>query len=132
MAMVAIGPMPGRTPMSVPISAPMKAKSRLSGVMATPKPMARLWTSSIGLELGPEGDRQRKPDDEDQPAQDEQDERGNRRLQRPHVAPCHRADADEEQDRQHETEPRQREAEHHEAQGDEDDRTPRGPRVGGC
>ena len=42
MAMVATGPMPGSTPISVPSTQPMKQYSRLIGVKATPKPSARL------------------------------------------------------------------------------------------
>ena len=41
MAMVAIGPMPGSTPISVPTIAPRNANARLDGVSATPNPMAR-------------------------------------------------------------------------------------------
>src|SRR3569832_1995483 len=46
-AMVATGPMPGSTPISVPSTQPMKAYSRFSGVTATPKPIARLWKRSM-------------------------------------------------------------------------------------
>src|SRR5262245_22622332 len=102
MAMVAIGPMPGRTPIRVPIRAPTKAKSKFEGVMATPKPVARLWRSSIGLERGPDGNGQRKADDENQPAEGNQHERGNRGLQRVQAAPRHRRDARQEQDRENE------------------------------
>ena len=41
-AIVAIGPMPGRTPINVPIRQPNRQNRRLSGVAATPKPIARL------------------------------------------------------------------------------------------
>jgi hypothetical protein len=41
-AMVAIGPMPGSTPISVPIKQPNRQNRRLSGVAAAPKPSARL------------------------------------------------------------------------------------------
>ena len=40
-AMVATGPMPGSTPMSVPSMHPKNAYMRLTGVKATPKPVAR-------------------------------------------------------------------------------------------
>src|ERR1700751_1694842 len=69
MAMVAIGPMPGRTPISVPISAPASAKNRLAGVSATPKPVTRLLSNSMALPLGPDRDREAKPEDEDRPGQ---------------------------------------------------------------
>ena len=54
-AMVAIGPMPGSTPISVPTMAPMNAKPRLAGVSATPKPMARLSKNSIAYHSGQTG-----------------------------------------------------------------------------
>src|SRR5258705_1265288 len=46
MATVAMVPMPGRTPTSVPTSAPTRHSRRLIGVNATPKPRARLEKSS--------------------------------------------------------------------------------------
>ena len=54
-AMVAIGPMPGSTPIKVPTMAPTKAKPRLAGVSATPKPMARLSKNSIAYHSGQTG-----------------------------------------------------------------------------
>src|SRR3954447_19447675 len=45
-ATVAMVPMPGNTPTSVPTSAPIRHSSRLIGVKATPKPSARLEKSS--------------------------------------------------------------------------------------
>jgi len=36
--MVAIGPMPGKTPISVPTSAPMRHSSKFMGVTAMAKP----------------------------------------------------------------------------------------------
>src|SRR3954464_2150798 len=46
-AMVATGPTPGRTPISVPSRTPIRQYSRLNGVIATPKPRIRLWKSSM-------------------------------------------------------------------------------------
>src|SRR5436189_6335873 len=46
-AMVATGPTPGRTPISVPSRTPINAYSRLIGVIATPKPRIRLWKRSM-------------------------------------------------------------------------------------
>src|SRR5258707_11787014 len=46
MATVAMVPIPGRTPTSVPTSAPTRHSRRLIGVNATPKPRARLEKSS--------------------------------------------------------------------------------------
>src|SRR3954471_13332793 len=45
-ATVAMVPMPGSTPTSVPTSAPIRHSNRLTGVKATPKPRARLEKSS--------------------------------------------------------------------------------------
>src|ERR1043165_4325871 len=45
-ATVAMVPMPGNTPTSVPTSAPIRHSSRLIGVKAPPKPGARLEKSS--------------------------------------------------------------------------------------
>jgi hypothetical protein len=47
MAIVATGPMPGNTPMSVPKIQPIKAYMRLMGVNATPKPNERFAIKSI-------------------------------------------------------------------------------------
>ena len=47
MAMVAVAPMPGRTPISVPSSTPMRQKPRFAGVVAVEKPSARLVRRSI-------------------------------------------------------------------------------------
>src|SRR3954469_7373172 len=46
-ATVAMVPMPGSTPTSVPTSAPIRHSNRLIGVKATPKPRARLEKSSV-------------------------------------------------------------------------------------
>src|SRR6478609_11610426 len=81
MAMVATGPMPGRTPISVPSTQPMKAYSRLIGVTATPKPVMRLETRSMvvsscgsaGNEGGPHLDLQLQQPDECDVAADGQD-----------------------------------------------------------
>src|SRR3954462_6133089 len=45
-ATVAMVPIPGNTPTSVPTRAPIRHSSRLIGVKATPKPSARLEKSS--------------------------------------------------------------------------------------
>src|ERR1700716_1543189 len=45
-ATVAMVPIPGSTPTSVPTRAPIRQSSRLIGVKATPKPRARLEKSS--------------------------------------------------------------------------------------
>ena len=45
--MVATGPIPGSTPIAVPMTQPIRQKSRLLNVNATPKPCARLEMSSM-------------------------------------------------------------------------------------
>src|SRR5205085_1726771 len=77
MAMVATGPMPGSTPISVPSRQPMKAYSRLIGVKATPKPIERfemrsmfLCPLSTGDETGPHRELQLQQDDEGEIAAD--------------------------------------------------------------
>src|SRR3954447_26503925 len=75
MAIVASGPMPGKTPISVPTSAPIKHSPRLIGVTATEKPCPRLPTSSMRISMSvssepwPQLKRQIKPVGEQQRAE---------------------------------------------------------------
>src|SRR5690349_4473330 len=84
MAMVATGPTPGSTPISVPSRQPTKAYSRLIGVKATPKPMERLLIRSMACSTRDEGrphrELQFQQDDEGQVAADGQDGREDRHL----------------------------------------------------
>jgi hypothetical protein len=48
-AMVAVGPRPGRTPTAVPRNTPMRQYKRLIGVAAVEKPRARLEKRSINV-----------------------------------------------------------------------------------
>src|SRR3972149_4670714 len=68
-AIVATGPTPGSTPISVPSSTPMNAYRRLSHETATPNPIPRLPKTSIALpsadragvhKIGADRERQRK------------------------------------------------------------------------
>src|SRR3954469_279657 len=82
-AMVAMGPMPGSTPMSVPRITPMKQYRTLSGWTATVKPRTRLLKISIcALRLlehrRPDGEGQRQPYYEHQARTDESDPEQNR------------------------------------------------------
>src|SRR5512140_2030906 len=86
--MVAIGPIPGSTPISVPRSTPMKQYMMLLMCSATPKPSARLLSSSIflllasaepdarleRLDIGAQRDGQLESCDEDERAEDAEDE----------------------------------------------------------
>src|SRR3954471_1407799 len=77
-AIVATGPMPGSTPISVPSMTPIRQYSRFIGETATPKPMTRLWKMSImaGPRLlehcRPQREGQREPLHEDQHGEDDQ------------------------------------------------------------
>src|ERR1700747_270343 len=60
MATVAMVPMPGNTPTSVPTSAPIRQSIRLTGLTATEKPRMRLWNrSAIAPSLHDEAGEQR-------------------------------------------------------------------------
>src|SRR6185503_21222321 len=59
-AIVASGPMPGSTPISVPTSVPMRHSIRLVGVAATEKPCARLTNRSMVRSSEPRPELQRE------------------------------------------------------------------------
>src|SRR3982750_4742805 len=104
MAMVATGPMPGSTPISVPSRQPMKAYSRLIGVKATPKPMERLLIRSMvslstGNEAGPHRELQFQQQDEGEVAADGQHGREDRHLLVVVLFPRHAGDEGERVDR---------------------------------
>src|SRR5215468_797291 len=84
-ATVAMVPMPGSTPTSVPTSAPIRHSMRLMGVNATPKPRARLEnrsaiTPSLNQETRKELQRQPKRIGEQQSAADRQADADDNRL----------------------------------------------------
>ena len=56
-ATVSAGPMPGRTPTSVPRKTPSRAQSRFSGVRATLNPSIRLLKESIETICSPDAGR---------------------------------------------------------------------------
>src|SRR5262245_21168540 len=90
MAMVATGPMPGSTPISVPRSAPISAYRRLTGVSATEKPSARWPSRSMERSLSaderrPDGQLQLQPDDEHPHGQRSEKHAGDGRLHRPEL-----------------------------------------------
>src|ERR671929_1663396 len=65
-AMVVSGPMPGRTPIAVPIRQPRKHRPRFCQVSATPNPMTMLEkTSAISKRRGPQRNGNLQRDDED-------------------------------------------------------------------
>src|SRR5205085_11511964 len=59
-AMVASGPMPGSTPISVPTSAPTRQSPRLVGVTAIEKPNQRFAKRSMGRSSEPRPELQRQ------------------------------------------------------------------------
>src|ERR1700680_3025507 len=65
-AMVVSGPMPGRTPIAVPITQPKKHRPMFCQLSATPKPMMMLdRMSGIAERRRPERDLNSHGDDED-------------------------------------------------------------------
>src|SRR6516164_4363913 len=56
MVMVAMGPIPGSTPISVPTRQPRKQSPRLWRLNATEKPSARFWSRAVISEDEPAGD----------------------------------------------------------------------------
>src|SRR5204863_765246 len=72
MAMVATGPMPGRTPISVPTMQPTSAYNRFWRLSATPKPRVRLCSSSISPHSADDRDVHLQAELEDDDAEDRQ------------------------------------------------------------
>src|SRR5216683_3699591 len=72
MAMVATGPMPGSTPISVPTMQPSSAYSRFCMLTATVSPRKRLFRRSISPNSLDDGDVHPEPDLEDDDGEDRQ------------------------------------------------------------
>src|SRR5215211_7114551 len=88
MAMVATEPMPGRTPINVPTSAPIRQNTRFQGVAATDRPSARLarrsfMSDSLGSEARPELERQVEQVDEQEDGKGRHDDACDNRLDPP-------------------------------------------------
>src|SRR5512145_490009 len=64
MAIVAIGPTPGSTPISVPTRQPTKPRKRFMGDSAVAKPSARLLSNSMSVTEQPGRERDRQPERE--------------------------------------------------------------------
>src|SRR6478735_8231359 len=137
MAMVATGPMPGSTPISVPSRQPMKPYRRLIGVKATPKPMERLVIRSMvspstGNEAGPHRELQFQQQDEGEVAADRQHGGEDRHLLVAVLFAGHAGDEGERVDRDdqaHRRNPqlgqaREQHAEHQVGKDDEEQRLP--------
>src|SRR5687767_5246659 len=104
-AMVATGPMPGSTPISVPRMHPTRQYSRLVKVKATPKPVARLWNSSMAVcsstrnESRPDLDLELERPDEGHVAAGRQDGRQHQHVAQLEVFARHARDDGERVDR---------------------------------
>src|SRR3954471_14034561 len=107
---VAIGPMPGSTPMSVPRSTPTKQYMMFCQCSATPKPMTRLFRISMcpslasahaellkRLDVRAQRDRKLQSEDEDEGAEDDQADREDDHGPQPEVGAAE-ARADDQQD----------------------------------
>src|SRR5918999_5081572 len=107
-AIVAVGPMPGRTPTSVPSKTPRKQKKRFSGANAVVMPRPRSATRFIGRLVLLDGALDRNPVAEDR----------QRQLECPHEDDDRRqGQAEGDHDRRHDTGPASREPGHE--RGDE-------------
>src|SRR5262249_16128997 len=104
MASVASGPMPGSTPISVPISAPKKQNSRFCGVSATLNPCAMLPSRSIASEQRrrPDWHRQLEAVDEQEDGAGGEPERQREGLKETEVAPARGAEEDVQDGRERE------------------------------
>src|SRR5688572_18754991 len=85
-AMVAIGPTPGSTPISVPTRQPTKPRNRFMGDSAVAKPSARLLRSSMSVAEQPGRERNRQPERELEQADAE---RGHGEAVNQRLAPAH-------------------------------------------
>src|SRR4051794_40167769 len=74
MAIVATGPMPGRTPISVPTMQPTSAYSKFWKLRATLRPSVRLFSRSISPHPTKDGDVHLQSELEDDDAEDRQDD----------------------------------------------------------
>src|SRR3981081_4265601 len=132
-ATVAMVPMPGNTPTSVPTRAPIRHSRRLIGLKATPKPRARLEkrsaiTPSLNQETREELQRQPQRIREKQTAPDRQANADDDRLFPLRLRRAQRRDDETGKCRDHQTQRPDRDREREDRQRDEQ-RT--SPRIGG-
>src|ERR1700741_3887031 len=86
-AIVVSGPIPGRTPMAVPITQPRKHSARFCQVSATAKPIVMLdRMSSISERRGPKRNLYFQRDDENPDIGGDQDEAKQQERNRPDIA----------------------------------------------
>src|SRR5512133_3446653 len=125
-AIVAVGPRPGSTPITVPMKAPMKTAPRLAGESARAKP----WSSRLSVSTGspwhgislPAGRQRQQAERQRDLEQDlEDDQRERRRGRRDHDARAPGAAFDEAQLREQQEAGRQQIAERLEQHDVEDE-----------
>src|SRR5687768_4077410 len=130
MAMVAVGPMPGSTPMIVPRSTPTKQKTMLIGVKAVSKPRPRCANRSIAVASGaqprpeqPQRQTQSETEDENAERRQTQTQRDRQRKGHATIGECR----DQRHEREGGREPKaaNREPEHH-GRGQDEDKAPPG------
>src|SRR5262245_16956547 len=126
-AMVVSGPIPGRTPIAVPITQPRKHRAMFCHVNATPKPITMLDRMSSISERRPKRDLYFQRDDEDPDIGDDKDETQQQERKRAGVASSETRKHSADRKRQNEPERPQQEREHKARQGDQDDRAPHAP-----
>src|SRR5262249_15357861 len=118
------GPIPGRTPITVPITQPRKQRTMFCQVSATPKPIIMLDRMSSISERRPKRDLYFQRDDEDPDIGDDQDETQQQERNRPDIASSETCKHSADRKRQNEPERPQQERERKARQGDEDERAP--------
>src|SRR6185503_17080499 len=100
-AMVAIGPTPGSTPISVPTRQPTKPRNRFIGESAVAKPRPRLLNSSISVTEQPGRQRDRQPEREleERHAEERHAEAVDQRFAPAHLARTRRRGGDRQRSR---------------------------------
>src|SRR5688500_1024301 len=130
-AMVAVGPMPGRTPTAVPSATPSRQKKRFSRRSAVSMPRPRLSNSSIGrLHRDPVADQrqaQLERHDEDEDRDHSQAGRDNDRFERRRARSSERGEQRRTEQCADDAETADGESEEEQGRGDENDRPPVDP-----
>src|SRR5262245_13543740 len=123
-AMVVSGPIPGRTPIAVPITQPRKHRAMFCHVNATPKPITMLDRMSSISERRPKRDLYFQRDDEDPDIGADQDETQQQERNWPDIASSETRKHSADRKRQNEPERPQQERESKARQRNEHERPP--------
>src|SRR5262245_5794240 len=124
-AIVVSGPMPGSTPIAVPIRQPKKHKPRFCQVSATPNPKMMLEkTSPMSKRRGPQRNGNFQRNDKDTDIGDDEDQAEQQQRGRAQVAAGEAGQHDAERERQHEPERPQQQRKGKTRGGNEDERAP--------